>query len=69
VLRAVSAPAGRDNFGLGIHEAPHQEGVFVVNGIDAIGAEIAKLFYRWLVIVVIAVVHHKENVGINALKN
>jgi len=48
MLGAISAPAGRDNFGWRIHKTPHQLRIFVVNSIDVIGAKVAGFFDNWL---------------------
>jgi hypothetical protein len=41
VLGAIAGPAGRNNLGVGVHEATQKLRVFVVNGVDIVGAKIA----------------------------
>jgi hypothetical protein len=45
---AISGPARRNDLGLRIHEFSHKQGVLIINSIDVIGAEVARLFYDWL---------------------
>jgi len=47
MLAAVSRPAGRNNFGVRIHEAPQKAGVFVVHRVDVVGAEVAGFRGDW----------------------
>ena len=41
MLGAIARSSRRDDLGVHIHEAPQKLGVFVVHGIDIVGAEIA----------------------------
>jgi len=41
MLGAVACSPGRNNLGVHIHEAPQKLRVFVVHGIDIVGAKIA----------------------------
>ena len=47
VLGAIAGPARRNDLGLRIHELSHKQSVLIINGVDVIGAEIAR-FFHWL---------------------
>jgi hypothetical protein len=60
VLGAIAGPAGRNNFGVSVHEATQKLRVFVVNGAHVVGAEIAS-FRRSRGSVLLGVEFHGHN--------
>ena len=41
VFGTIAGPAGRNNLGVGVHEAAQKLRVFIIDGVDIVGAEIA----------------------------
>jgi len=60
VLGAIAGSAGRNDLGVGVHEAAQKLRVFVVNSMDIVGAKIAG-FRRGRGSVLLRVEFHSHN--------
>jgi hypothetical protein len=60
VLGAIAGSAGRNNLGVGVHEAAQKLRVFIIDGVDIVGAEIAG-FRRGRRRVLLCVEFHSHN--------